>query len=138
MLRLYNILIIFIVGLCCEAYTALSSQQSAKLTVESYVLRAADNDFIFSHQTDNPSFSSALDMLSGEYVSTLSARTSYGASVRSTEQSVRVRYVAKSEGSAVLTAQSHPRHINKIFNFDIVRSSLRVDYYLYTLCRLRI
>lgn len=138
MFRLYHILFIFIVGLCCEAYTALGTQPSAESAVESYVLRAADKDFVFSHQTEDFVFSAELDMLSGEYVRALSARTSYGTSVRSAEQSVRMRYVAKGEVYTTLAAESHQRHINKIFNFDIVRSSLRVDYYLYTLCRLRI
>ena len=138
MFRLSHIILTFFVGVCCEVYTALSNHPSEELTVESYQLRAADRDFVFSHQTDDFAFSAPLDMLSAECVSVFSARAPYGASVRSAEHSVRLRYVAKDDGFKLLAAESRPRHINKIFNFDIFRSSLRVDYYLHTHCRLRI
>lgn len=40
--------------------------------------------------------------------------------------------------SLPMSVESHAGHVTRIFDFNLHRSSLRVGYYLYALCRLRI
>lgn len=57
---------------------------------------------------------------------------------RVVSQAQRVRNCQKFKEDVSVNMESHPRHVTHLFNFDCVKSSMRVDYYLYTLCRLRI
>lgn len=50
----------------------------------------------------------------------------------------RSRHESHSKTLAQAVVESHAGHLTRIFEFNHFRSSLRVTYYLYTLCRLRI
>ena len=52
--------------------------------------------------------------------------------------SVRSRHESHTKTLAKAVVESHAGHLTRIFEFNHFRSSLRVTYYLYALCRLRI
>ncbi len=80
----------------------------------------------------------SLNLISGEGAQ-VACRSIGGANYsRVVSQAQRIRSCQKFKEDASVAMESHPRHVTHLFNFDCVKSSMRVDYYLYTLCRLRI
>lgn len=109
---------------CVTRYFTLSEDDSA--------LPSEDQKSEFSLE----SFS--LNFISGQSAQSLSRIVGGANYSRVVSQAQRIRNIQKYKEDVHLAVVSHPRHVTRLFNFDCVKSSMRVDYYLYALCRLRI
>lgn len=91
-------------------------------------------------QQDEQSLSVAYsinELIAGESTGVSFSRTGHS-SLRVNNLSSRTRIISKDRLNVVVTTNYHPRHVTHFLDVDCVKSSMRVDYYLHTLCRLRI
>lgn len=138
MFRLWCIALLFVGGMFCELYSASHGECTSGGASEVFLLKAADRPFTLAESNETTQLTPDFEMLGSDGISTVASRTISSGSVRSVEHILRLRSLSKDGVSCEFSAASRPRHITKIFDFNIPRSSLRVGYYLYTLCRLRI
>ena len=103
--------------------TTLSSNHASDLSNIADILRLS----VYSHHYD-------LQRIASQQYGGSSYENQHNASSRS---NLRLRSLSEKIMSAAIHSR-HARHITKIFEFNIYTSSLRVAYYLHSLCRLRI
>lgn len=100
------------------------------------------HDYVVTESIDNGYVEELI--CSREYNSDMLLRTSRSSftvgqnNLTSLNNNVRSRHESHTKSLLQAIPECHAGHLTRLFEFNLFKSSLRVAYYLYALCRLRI